>query len=76
MNNNDKQIKGISVLNPVRVDREIYLNSIDHAIKHGYNHIQLIGPIHDPIRGNVDGMIFYKKYAQFNGYKDVDYVNH
>ena len=76
MNNNDKQIKGISVLNPVRVDREIYLKSIDHAIKHGYNHIQLIGPIHDPIRGNVDGMIFYKKYAQFNGYKDVDYVNH
>lgn len=73
---NEKQIKGISVLNPVRVDREIYLNSIDHAIKHGYNHIQLIGPIHDPIRGNIDGMIFYKKYPQFNGYKDADYVNH
>ena len=73
---NDKQIKGISVLNPVRVDRDIYLKSIDHAIKHGYNHIQLIGPIHDPVRGNVDGMIFYKKYAQFNGYKDADYVNH
>ncbi len=73
---NEKQIKGISVLNPVRVDRNIYLGSIDHAIKHGYNHIQLIGPIHDPVRGNVDGMIFYKKYSQFNGYKDADYVNH
>lgn len=72
----DKQIKGISVLNPVRVDREIYLRSIDHAIKHGYNHIQLIGPIHDPVRGNVDGMVFYKKYSRFNSSKDADYVNH
>ena len=76
MMNNKKEIKGISVLNPVRVDREIYLRSIDHAIKHGYNHIQLIGPIHDPVRGNVDGMVFYKKYSRFNSSKDADYVNH
>ena len=74
--NNKREIKGISVLNPVRVDREIYLRSIDHAIKHGYNHIQLIGPIHDPVRGNVDGMVFYKKYSRFNSSKDADYVNH
>ena len=76
MMNNKKEIKGISVLNPVRVDREIYLKSIDHAIERGYNHVQLIGPIHDPIRGNVDGMVFYKKYSRFNSSKDADYVNH
>lgn len=72
----EKKIKGLSVLNPVRVDREIYLGSVDHAIKHGYDHIQLIGPIHDPVRGNVDGMVFYNKYSQFNATKDADYVNH
>lgn len=72
----EKTMQGISVLNPVRVDREIYLHSIDLAIKQGYNHIQLIGPIHDPIRGNVDGMIFYDKYARFNDEKDAEYVRH
>lgn len=72
----EKTMKGISVLNPVQVDRDIYLHSIDLAIKQGYNHIQLIGPIHDPIRGNVDGMIFYDKYARFNDEKDADYVRH
>ncbi len=66
---------GISVLNPVNIEKD-YLNyTVDYAIKHGFNHLQIIGPIHDPIKGNIDGMTFYKKYSQFNGVKDSDYVN-
>lgn len=68
-------MKGISTLNPVDVEREYYLYTVDYAIKHGFDHYQLIGPIHDGIKGNVDGMTFSKKYARFNDEKDADYVN-
>ncbi len=70
-----KMMKGISTLNPVDVERDYYLFTVDYAIKHGFDHYQLIGPIHDGIKGNVDGMTFSKKYAQFNNEKNADYVN-
>ena len=69
-------IKGISVLNPVDIERE-YLNfTVDYAIKNGYNHFQFIGPIHDGIKGNIDGMTFSKKYAIFNNERNAEYVNY
>ena len=69
-------IKGISFLNPVAVDRDYYLFVVDYAIKNGYDHVQLIGPTHDGVRGNIDGMIYLKKYAQFNDTKDKGYVDY
>ncbi len=70
-----KEVRGISIINPDEVERNYYLRCIDYAIKNDYNHIQITGPIHDHVKGNIDGMIFYDKYAQFNDQKDVDYVN-
>ena len=70
-----KMIKGISTLNPVDVEKEYLDFTVDYAIEHGFDHYQLIGPIHDGVKGNIDGMTFYKKYAQFNGEKDAEYVN-
>ena len=71
-----EMIKGISFLNPVVVDRDYYLFIVDYAIKNGYDHVQLIGPTHDGVKGNVDGMIYLKKYAQFNDTKDKEYVDY
>ena len=67
-------IKGISIINPDEVEREYYNKCIDYAIEKGYNHIQITGPIHDMIKGNVDGMTLNKKYSDFNGEKDIEYV--
>ena len=67
---------GISACNPVDFDEEYLLHTARYAIEHGHNHYQFIGPIHDPKRGNIDGMIFYRKYEQFNGVKDADYVRY
>ncbi|MBQ3046561.1 MAG: hypothetical protein IJD54_00785 [Clostridia bacterium] len=71
-----QMIKGVSFLNPVVVDGDYYMFMTDYAIKHGYDHLQLIGPTHDGVRGNVDGMIYLKKYAQFNDGKDAEYVDY
>jgi len=71
-----KMIQGVSFLNPVIVDGDYYMYMADYAIKHGYDHLQLIGPTHDGVRGNCDGMIYLKKYAQFNGEKDAKYVDY
>ena len=71
-----KIMKGISTLNPVDVEREYFLYTVDYAISHGFDHYQLIGPIHDGIKGNIDGMIFSKKYSRFNNEKDAEYVNY
>ncbi len=71
-----KMMKGISTLNPVDVERDYYLYTVDYAISHGFDHYQLIGPIHDGIKGNIDGMTFSKKYARFNDEKNADYVNY
>ena len=67
-------IKGISIINPDEVEEKYYNYCIDYAIKNNYNHIQITGPIHDAVKGNIDGMIFNKKYARFNGEKNKDYV--
>lgn len=69
-----KPLRGISVVNPDEVERNYLLFCVDYAIKNNYNHIQITGPIHDPIKGNIDGMTFSVKYAEFNGEKDADYV--
>ena len=68
-------IKGISIINPDEVEEKYYFKCIDYAVQNGYNHIQITGPIHDAVKGNIDGMIFNKKYARFNDEKDAAYVN-
>ncbi len=71
-----KIIKGISAVNPVDVKRDYLLFTVDYCITHGFDHYQLIGPIHDGVKGNIDGMTFSKKYSQFNGEKNSEYVNY
>ncbi len=68
-------IKGMSAINPWDIDKDYTLKTVDYAIEKGYDHYQFIGPIHDPVHGNIDGMTFSRKYAQFNDEKDADYVN-
>lgn len=67
---------GISVLNPVDIERDYLDFTVDYAIQNKYNHVQLIGPIHNPVKGNIDGMTYYKKYACFNDEKDSAYVDY
>lgn len=67
-------MNGINIFNPVEIEREYYLKVIDYAIKNRVDFFQINGPIHDPVKGNIDGMIFYRKYAQFNKVKDSEYV--
>ncbi|MBR2036756.1 MAG: hypothetical protein IKA09_03415 [Lachnospiraceae bacterium] len=75
MKSDRKQIiKGITVCNPVDVDKDYLMFCVDYAAKIGMNHIQIVGPIHDVIRGNIDGMTPYRKYCIFDGEKDSDYV--
>ncbi len=69
-------IKGISVLNPVDVEKDYLLYTVDYAIKNGFNHFQLIGPIHNYVKGNIDGMINYRKYSNFNAEKDSEYISY
>ena len=68
-------VKGISIVNPDEVEREYLLYCMRYAVKYGYNHVQITGPIHDGVKGNLDGMTPSRKYAQFNNEKDMDYVN-
>ncbi len=70
------QIRGISFLNPVNIEEEYLKKCVEYAIGNDINHFELIGPIHDPIRGNCDGMIFFRKYAQFNEGKDAEYIKY
>jgi len=72
---NTKIIKGISVCNPVDIEREYLLYTVDYAINNGFDHIQFIGPIHNPVKGNIDGMTIYKKYSRFNDSKDIEFAN-
>ncbi|MCQ2424247.1 MAG: hypothetical protein MJ088_05065 [Clostridia bacterium] len=71
---NNRRVYGISVANPVVVDKAYLKKTVDYAIENGINHIQIIGPIHDPVRGNLDGMTVYKKYAQFNEGRDTAFI--
>ena len=70
------KVKGISACNPVDMDKEYLLKTADYAIEKGVNHYQFIGPIHDPVKGNIDGMVFWRKYAQFNNEKNAEYVEY
>ena len=67
-------ICGISVSNPVEVDREYLLYTVEYAKEMGFDHLQIIGPIHDGIKGNIDGMTPYRKYAPFDSTKDPEYL--
>ena len=69
-----KKVRGISVANPVDVEENYLMEAADYAIKNGYNHFQFIGPIHNPVKGNVDGITLYEKYARFNKDKDLSYA--
>ncbi len=69
-----KRIKGMSMCNPVRLERDYLISTAEYAIENGYTHFEMIGPTHDPVRGNCDGMIFYRKYSEFNSDKDSEYV--
>ena len=68
-------MNGINIFNPVEIEKEYYLKVIDYAIKNHIDFFQINGPIHNPIKGNIDGMTFYRKYAQFNESKDAEDVN-
>ncbi len=69
-----KIARGISVANPVNIEKEYIDRVVDYAINRGYEHFQFIGPIHNYIRGNIDGMTFSQKYAQFNDERDAEYI--
>lgn len=69
-----KKVRGISVANPVDVEKNYLMETVDYAIKNGYNRFQFIGPIHNPVKGNVDGITLYEKYARFNKDKDLSYA--
>lgn len=70
----NRKIKGISVCNPVDPQRDYLMYTVDYAIEHELNHMQVIGPIHHGVKGNIDGMTLYRKYEQFNHLKDLDYM--
>lgn len=71
-----EKIKGISFLNPVDVEEGYIKKCAEYAISHGVKHFELIGPTHDPVKGNCDGMMLYRKYAQFNDGKDKEYIKY
>ena len=60
--------------NPVDVEKDYLLFTVEYAARLGFNHIQVIGPIHDGVKGNIDGMTPYRKYSQFNNTKNQEYV--
>ncbi len=72
----NEKIKGIAVSNPVDIDKDYLLYTVDYAAKMGFNHMQFVGPIHDVVKGNIDGMTLYRKYGMFNDEKDLDYVEY
>lgn len=71
-----KRVKGMSMCNPVDLDRDYLFYTAEYAIKHGYTHFEMIGPTHDPVKGNADGMMYYRKYSEFNCDKDSKYVDY
>jgi len=67
-------IKGINVCNPVEVEKEYLQYAVEYAHKNGFNHIQINGPIHNVVIGNIDGMTPYRKYDGFESQKDAAYI--
>ena len=72
----DEKIKGIAVCNPVDIDKDYLLFTVDYAAKMGFNHMQIVGPIHNAVKGNIDGMTLYHKYSIFNDERDLAYVKY
>lgn len=70
------RIKGIAVCNPVDVEKDYLLHTVEYAGKLGFNHIQVVGPIHNGVKGNIDGMTPFRKYSRFDNTKDMDYVQY
>ena len=70
------RIKGMAVCNPVDVEKNYLLYTVDYAARMGFNHLQIIGPIHHAVKGNIDGMTLYRKYNQFNEEKNLSYIEH
>lgn len=68
------KMKGISVCNPVDIEKDYLMYTVEYAHKIGIDHLQVIGPIHDYVKGNIEGMTPYRKYSQFNDEKDDAYV--
>lgn len=68
------RIKGMAVCNPVDVEKNYLLYTVDYAVRMGFNHLQIIGPIHHAVKGNIDGMTLYRKYNQFNDEKNLNYI--
>ncbi len=71
-----ERIIGMSVCNPVDVDKDYLLFTVDYAGKLGFNHMQVIGPIHHGVKGNIDGVTPYRKYSQFDNSKDMAYLQY
>ena len=72
----NKALNGINILNPVDIDKDYYLKAIEYAKRNNIDFIQINGPIHNPVKGNIDGMTFYFKYSRFNALKDEKYVEY
>lgn len=73
---NENKTNGISVCNPSDLDENYLSFTADYTIKKGLTHYQFIGPIHDVVKGNIDGMTFYKKYSEFNSGKNAEYIKY
>lgn len=69
-----KLIKGISICHPVAMEREYLMHTVAYAEQMGFDHIQICGPIHNGVKGNIDGMTAYRKYSQFDCTKDAAYI--
>ena len=69
-----EMIKGLSICHPTDMDKSYLLNAVEYAEKMGFDHIQICGPIHDGVKGNIDGMTAYRKYSQFDCTKDAAYI--
>ncbi len=72
----ENRVKGMSFLNPVNIEEGYLKHCAKYAIEHGIRHFEIIGPTHSSVRGNCDGMIFYRKYSEFNSDKDEEYVRY
>jgi len=64
---NENKTNGISVCNPSDLDENYLSFTADYTIKKGLTHYQFIGPIHDVVKGNIDGMINIEKTAKPKG---------
>lgn len=70
----NKFFKGLSICHPTAIDKAYLLKVVAYAEKMGFDHIQICGPIHNGIKGNIDGMTAYRKYSRFDSTKDASYT--